>query len=77
MTEQTAQEPLPATEPAADGNAETNGGGLRCPSCHALVAAGDAFCENCRQPLEPQAATPPSPGPPTRRPRSRSPAPWW
>jgi serine/threonine protein phosphatase PrpC len=61
MTEQTAQEPRPATEPAADGNAETNGGGLRCPSCHALVAAGDAFCENCRQPLQPQAAASPPP----------------
>ena len=57
MTEQTAQEPRPASEPAADGNAETNGGGLRCPSCRAPVAAGDAFCENCRQPLSPQAAT--------------------
>jgi serine/threonine protein phosphatase PrpC len=59
MTEQTAQEPRPATEPAADGNAETNRGGLRCPSCRAPVAAGDAFCESCRQPLEPQAEAPP------------------
>jgi serine/threonine protein phosphatase PrpC len=58
MTEQTAQEPRPASEPAADGNAETNGGGLRCPSCRAPVAAGDAFCENCRQPLSPQAEAP-------------------
>ena len=73
MTEQTAQEPRPASEPAADGNAEPNGavsipGGtppeppessLRCPSCHALVSAGDAFCENCRHPLNPQVEAPP------------------
>ena len=55
MTEQTAQEPRPASEPAADSNAETNGSALRCPSCGALVGAGDAFCENCRHPLSPQA----------------------
>jgi serine/threonine protein phosphatase PrpC len=54
MTEQTAQEPQPASQPAADGNAETNGAALRCPRCRAPVGAGDAFCENCRQPLSPQ-----------------------
>ena len=54
MTEQTAQEPRPASEPATGGNAETDGTGLRCPSCGASVGAGDAFCENCRHPLHPQ-----------------------
>ena len=54
MTEQTAQEPRPASEPATDGNAETDGTNLRCPSCGAPVGAGDAFCENCRHPLNPQ-----------------------
>jgi serine/threonine protein phosphatase PrpC len=58
MTEQTAQEPRPASEPAADSNAETNGSVLRCPSCGALVGAHDAFCENCRHPLSPQAEAP-------------------
>ena len=72
MTEQTAQEPRPTSEPTADGDAEPNGavsipGGtpaeppessLRCPNCHALVSAGDAFCENCRHPLTPQVEAP-------------------
>ena len=58
MTEQTAQEPRPASEPAADANAETNGTALRCPNCGAPVAAGDAFCESCRQPLSPQVEAP-------------------
>jgi serine/threonine protein phosphatase PrpC len=58
MTEQTAQEPQPASEPTANGNAETNGAVLRCPSCGALVGASDAFCENCRHPLKPQAGGP-------------------
>ncbi len=55
MTEQTAQEPRPASEPPANGDAGTNGAGLRCPNCGALVGASDAFCENCRHPLNPQA----------------------
>ena len=58
MTEQTAQEPRPASEPAADSNAETNGASLRCPNCGAPVEAGDAFCESCRHPLSPQAEAP-------------------
>jgi serine/threonine protein phosphatase PrpC len=58
MTEQTAQEPRPASEPAANGNAEANEAALRCPSCGALVGASDAFCENCRHPLRRQTGAP-------------------
>ena len=54
MTEQTAQEPRPASEPPADGN----GTALRCPNCGAPVGARDAFCENCRHPLNPQVEAP-------------------
>ena len=58
MTEQTAQEPRPASEPASDGDTETNGIGLRCPNCGTPVGASDAFCENCRHPLHPQVEAP-------------------
>ena len=60
MSEQTAQEPRPASEQAPNGDAETNGASLRCPNCGAPVSAGDAFCESCRQPLTPQAEAPPA-----------------
>src|SRR3712207_8391965 len=35
-----------------------SGTALRCPNCGAPVGARDAFCENCRHPLNPQTEAP-------------------